>query len=254
MGISFDELKILADKKGFDLALLEKDYLLTELLYIIKDIKGIYFKGGTALNKILLCHKRLSEDLDFTLTRKLSEVEKDIKDRLKGTRFKKITHDKRVSHFVRLIAHYKLFHEEGTIFINLNARAKIRLKPQKTNIPHFYKGYIPEFKVKTLNIKELIAEKICAMVQRYAPRDYYDIYNIIKKKLPIDMKLVKQKFKDDNEEFDISRIFKRSYRIHNKWEIDLLPLTTTKPSFKEVMQTLTRFFKYKEHKEALKEK
>lgn len=66
------------------------------------------------------------------------------------------------------------------------------------------------------------------------------------------MKLVKQKFKDNNEEFDIGRIFKRGDKIYNKWESDLLPLTTTKPSFKEVMQTLTEFFKYKDHKERLK--
>ncbi|MFQ5621496.1 MAG: nucleotidyl transferase AbiEii/AbiGii toxin family protein [Candidatus Nanoarchaeia archaeon] len=114
--ITFEELKIIADEQGFNIALFEKDYLLTYLLYLIKDIKGIYFKGGTALHKIFLEHERLSEDLDFTLTRKLFDVEKEIKDVLKGTIFDKITHDKRVTHFVRLIAHYKLFHEEGTFY------------------------------------------------------------------------------------------------------------------------------------------
>ncbi|MBM3200127.1 hypothetical protein FJZ53_04250 [Candidatus Woesearchaeota archaeon] len=38
MGISLDELRIVADKKGFDLVLLEKDYLITELLYTIKGV------------------------------------------------------------------------------------------------------------------------------------------------------------------------------------------------------------------------
>ena len=45
-----------------------KDYYLTLILYLIKDVNGIYFKGGTALNKIFLNHARLSEDIDFTLT------------------------------------------------------------------------------------------------------------------------------------------------------------------------------------------
>lgn len=58
-------------------------------------------------------------------------MEKDIKNKLKGTIFTKITHDKRVDKFVRLIVHYRLFHEEGTIFIDLNERAKVLLKPQK---------------------------------------------------------------------------------------------------------------------------
>jgi len=75
MGITLDELKILSGEKNFNLALLEKDYLLTQLLYLLKDIKGIYFKGGTALNKIFLGYARLSEDLDFTLITKLRREE-----------------------------------------------------------------------------------------------------------------------------------------------------------------------------------
>ena len=90
-----------AGKTGFNIELLEKDYLLTYLLYLIKDVEGIYFKGGTALNKIFLKHARISEDLDFTLTGKLNVVEKNIKEKLKGSIFNKITHDKRVDKFVR---------------------------------------------------------------------------------------------------------------------------------------------------------
>lgn len=45
--------------------------------------------------------------------------------------FKKIGHDKRVDKFTRLIVHYKLFHEEGTVLIDLNKRAKLLLNPQK---------------------------------------------------------------------------------------------------------------------------
>ena len=56
VNISLDELKIIANKQKFNLILLEKDYLLTYLLYLIKEVKGIYFKGGTALNKIFLNH------------------------------------------------------------------------------------------------------------------------------------------------------------------------------------------------------
>lgn len=60
MDITLDELKIIADGQEFDIVLLEKDYLITYLLYLLKDIKNIYFKGGTALNKIFLNHERLS--------------------------------------------------------------------------------------------------------------------------------------------------------------------------------------------------
>ena len=245
MGITLDELKIIADKKKLNIIILEKDYLVTYLLYLIKDIKNIYFKGGTALNKIFLNHKRLSEDLDFTVTEDIPKIEEKIKNKLKGTIFNKISHDKRVDNFTRLVVHYKLFHENGVIYIDLNKRAKIYLKTEEHELKHFYKDYIPKFKVKTLNVKELIAEKITAIVLRYAPRDYYDFYNIVNKKLPIDMKLVKKKFKDNNEEYDINRILKRGDKIYNKWESDLLPLISTKVSFKKVIETLKRFFQYR---------
>jgi len=244
MEITFDELRIIADNKKLDIIMIEKDYLLTYLLYLLKDIEKIYFKGGTALNKIFLNHERLSEDLDFTVTGDIVKIEKEIKDKLKRTIFNKITHDKRVDDFVRLIVHYKLFHEKGTIFIDLNKRAKIYMNPEESEIRHFYPN-IPKFKVKTLDIKELIAEKIAAVVTRYAPRDYYDIYNIIKKKLPVDMNLVKKKFRDNKEKYDMERIFRRGNKVYSKWESDLLPLTSTKPDFKKVIETLAEFFKYR---------
>lgn len=122
MVITLDELRIIANKQKFDPILLEKDYLITYLLYFIRDVKGIYFKGGTALNKLFLNHQRLSEDIDFTLDRKLPNVEKEIKEKLKGTIFEKIEEGKKVGGFTRLIAHYRLFHEEGTIFIDLKQK------------------------------------------------------------------------------------------------------------------------------------
>lgn len=248
--IPLEELQVLAGERNLDIETIIKDYYLTYLLFLIKDIKGLYFKGGTALYKIFLNNLRLSEDLDFTVKGNLRKLEQQIRDIILSEKiFKEITHDKRLKHFIRLIIHYASpYGSKNHLIIDLNKKAKIYLKSEERELKHFYKNYIPKFKVKTLNIKELIAEKIAAVVQRYAPRDYYDIYNIINNKLPIDMKLVKQKFKDDNEEFDIGRIFKRSDKVYNKWERDLLPLTTTKPSFKEVMQILTKFFKYKESK------
>ena len=50
--ITLDELRILADEQGFNIVLSEKDYLVTYLLYLLKDVENIYFKGGTAINKI----------------------------------------------------------------------------------------------------------------------------------------------------------------------------------------------------------
>ena len=251
--ITKEELLEIAVIKGFDISLLEKDYLLTELLYLIKDVKGIYFKGGTALNKIFLNHKRLSEDLDFTLTRNLNDVEKEIKARLKGTIFNHITHDKRVEKFVRLIVHYKLFHEEGTIFIDLNERGKLLLKSEKQNLPHFYKGFIPKYEVTILARKEMFAEKMSATIGRNKPRDHYDLYNIINEKLPLDLNLVKKKCKQSDCEFNIVKMFNKAKKLHNKWDEDMVPLLSEEISFKKVMTTLSKHFNLKEEKQRKEE-
>ncbi|MFA5796570.1 MAG: nucleotidyl transferase AbiEii/AbiGii toxin family protein [Candidatus Woesearchaeota archaeon] len=68
----------LVGKTSFNETLLAKDYYITRILYLLKDIKGIYFKGGTALQKIFLNHSRISEDIDFTLKKSVSEIRKEI--------------------------------------------------------------------------------------------------------------------------------------------------------------------------------
>lgn len=84
----------------FNKVLLMKDYHITILLYLMKDIEGIYFKGGTALGKIVLNYHRMSEDIDFTLTKDLELVKKDIINAIeKSGFFDKITKDKDVHGF-----------------------------------------------------------------------------------------------------------------------------------------------------------
>jgi len=252
MDITLEELKIIAGEKGFNIELLEKDYLLTYLLYLIKDVEGIYFKGGTALNKIFLDYARLSEDLDFTLTRKLPDVEKSIKSKLKGTIFDKITHDKRVEKFVRLIVHYKLFHEEGTIFIDLNQKARLTEKSEKHKVPHFYKEFVPEFSVNTLSKDEMMAEKLAATIGRNKPRDHFDVYQILSKKIHLDHKLVEKKCKDSGNEFNIIKMFNKAKKLKNRWDEDMTQLVAKPVDFIVIMKALAKHFKLKEEKEKLK--
>lgn len=159
--IPLEELKTVAGERNLDIETIIKDYYLTHLLYLIKDVKGLYFKGGTALYKVSLNNLRLSEDIDFTVKGDLRVVERKIKEKVMSEKvFKEITHDKRTKHFIRLIVHYASpYGSKNHIIIDLNTKARIYLKAEEHELKHFYKDYIPEFNVKTLNIKELIAEK-----------------------------------------------------------------------------------------------
>ena len=250
--IKLDQLRIISGKEGFNIAMIEKDYLVTQLLYLIKDVKGIYFKGGTALNKIFLHHKRLSEDLDFSATRDIKEIENDIKKTLEGSFFTTITKGRELDGFTRLIVHYKLFHEDGTIFIDLNKKASIILKTELKEIEHFYPDNIPKFSIHCLNVEEMIAEKIRATSTRYKPRDYIDLYEIIKLKLPISLPLIEKKFDSIGEKFSPELIFMHTHKVFNSWNKDLAVIAKQKVEFKEVMSLIADYFKYKELKEIKK--
>ncbi len=253
--ITIDDLKDIAARQKFNELLLIKDYYLTQILYLIKDIKGIYFKGGTAFQKIFFNHIRLSEDIDLTITKDVQAVINEVDTALNNCGlFGKITKDKNVEGFTRLVANYKIGENTGSVFIDINGRAKLILNPEKFAIKHFYSGFIPEFEFYSLSKEEMIAEKVAAAIGRNMPRDHFDIYQIIKAKMPINLELVKKKCSDSKVEFDIIKMFNKAQKLKNRWDEDLVPLLREEIGFNEVIKTLADHFKLKEEKASKKSK
>ena len=252
--ISPREFADVASQHPFNNILLTKDYYVTIFLYLCKDIDGLYFKGGTALQKIFLDHRRLSEDIDYTVTAEMEAAKRMITKAIMASKLAiSITKDKDVEGFTRLVVHYKGFgDEEGTVFIDLNKRAKLLLKPERHEIKHFYAEHIPTFSVNTLARDEMFAEKVAATVGRNRPRDHYDVYTMLKAGLPINIELVKQKCRQSGVEFDVQRMFSKADKFKTRWDRDMIPLLAEEIPFPEVMKTLARHFKLKEAKEAKK--
>lgn len=249
------EFNVIASEHRFGRKLLVKDYYVTLILYLIRDVEGIYFKGGTAINKILLSHARLSEDIDFSLTREISEVKNEIASIIeKSGLFNGVTYDKNVTGFLRMIVKYKSDLGEDEVFIDLNKRARLLLKPELHQINHFYKPFIPEFSVKTLAKEELIAEKIRATITRNKPRDHFDVYKIIKAGMPINLELVKKKCEESGYEFSIIKMFNNAKKLKNRWDKDMEALLSEPITFQEVMVFLSKHFKLKEEKDRIKGK
>lgn len=234
--ITDDKLRNIAGRTGFNLVYLEKDYFLTLLMDLLKDVKGVYLKGGTALNKIFLEHTRLSEDLDFAADRPLADIKIDLKKLISGSKvFRRLDYDKSTQEFIRYRVSYRsYFGGESSILVDINRKASIHLKPEVHNLPNFY-GL--EFNVSTLNLKEIAAEKIRALITRNQPRDYFDAYYILSK-YKVDMNLVRKKTAEAGKVFDIDRVFKNASKIYSKWDSDLLPLTNKKLEFLECMKLL----------------
>lgn len=252
--ISKKELQDIAGRTGFNQMFIVKDYYITIILYLLKDVDGLYFKGGTALQKIFFNHSRLSEDIDYTVTKNVNLIKNSIEKILhKSGIFQKITKDKDVHDFLRLIVHYKdIFGNSGNVFIDLNKRAGLVLKPETHKVSHFYIGHIPTFSVNTLNIRELIAEKMTATIGRNKPRDHFDLYKIISNNIPIDLELVKKKCKSSGYDFNIIRMFNKANTLKNRWDKDISPLLAEEITFQEVMKILSKYFKYAEEKKKLK--
>jgi len=248
--ITKDRITEIASTKGFNSIVMTKDYYVTAILYLLKDLKGLYFEGGTALQKIFLDYARLSEDVDYTVTKDLDKIKKQVTDKLMSSGlFEKATEDKDVEGYTRIVLHYKnLENQQDTVFIDLNRRAKLLEKPEKQEIIHFYTEEIPRFSVNTLAKKELFAEKLSAAINRNKPRDHFDIYMITKKGYKIDQPLARKKCEQSGTEYDIVRMFKRANKLHKRWDEDILPLLAEDVSFKEVMTTLAKHFKLQEHR------
>lgn len=247
------EFNVINSEHPFQRALLVKDYYLTLILYLIKNVGGIYFKGGTAINKIFLNHTRLSEDLDFALTRNQKEVRAEIYEILKETSFvKEIKEGKDVEDFVRIIVKCSSELGESEIFIDLNEREKLFLPTEMHKVKHFYSPFIPEFSIKTVAKKEMIADKIAATIGRNKPRDHYDVYNLLKTGISINMNLVKKKCREAGDEFSIIKMFNKAKTLKNRWDKDMISLIAEPITFHEVIKFLAKHFKLKEEKSALK--
>jgi len=248
-----EEIGLIMGETGFQRDLIIKDFFITVILYLIRNVKGAYFKGGTAMQKTFLGYSRISEDIDFTIERDLKNVKKEIIGILnKSGYFGKISKDKEVTLFTRLVVPYNTKIGKGEIFIDLNEKAKLLESPELNNLNHLY-STIPEFSLLCLAKKEMIAEKISAAIGRNKPRDHYDIYQIIKHNLPIDMKLVKQKCESSGNDPSISRMFNKAKKLHKRWNEDMIPLIAEQVSFQEVIKTLAGYFHLKEEKDKLKD-
>ncbi len=185
----------------------DKDWVLGHFLsafYSIDEHKEkLVFKGGTALRKCYFPDYRFSEDLDFTsrttdykLTRKLMNKIIKIAEDNSGILFhlKEITEvkfeDKLTGYQARL-KYWGANHSKNqeppnperwttNMKVEITLFEKMIFEPELKKITHPYSDSLlkDSTEIFCYNLKEVIAEKIRALIQRSysAPRDYYDIY------------------------------------------------------------------------------
>lgn len=157
-------------------------HLFLAYLYKLSASDKLLFKGGTAL-RIIYGSPRFSEDLDFTgeniyryeiieelFINTLSEIEKQgIKIGLKEA--------KPTSGGYLGIIHYELYNFIEDMNFEISLRKGGVLAKEVTTV---ISDFSPPYTVYHLSGKDIVKGKMAALISRKKPRDYYDLYFLLR--------------------------------------------------------------------------
>lgn len=155
-------------------------HLFLSYFYQQKESAKIYFKGGTAL-RIIYQSPRFSEDLDFSSALKnvsvlekiivavLSEMEKEaVKTEIREAK-------KTSGGYLAII---DFFVENKIVPVQLEI--SFRDKKMKGETTVAASDFLPPYTLAQLALEQLVEEKIEALLSRQKPRDFYDLYFILR--------------------------------------------------------------------------
>lgn len=166
--------------------------LFLKYFYTLKETDQVYFKGGTAI-RLLLDSFRFSEDLDFTSLLEIKEMKRVVDRALKGVQKEVDVEFKRIDSPSRTFT--------GKIYQNIEEFSfplTVRLDFSMREEPQFVENSVletifpvsPYPRVSNLAPKEMLAEKVRAILSRESGRDLFDLWFLLSKKVELDWKLV----------------------------------------------------------------
>ncbi len=229
--ISLEELNEVKEKKKTNLYYEEKEYLQYIFLNAISQYhKNFIFKGGTCL-RICFGLERASEDLDFSTN-------------LYGIKLKKIIYQC-LKNFELLNIKYRIYSEkefegnfrieirfEGPLFIEKSSSTntlkidfnKGKVKKKVAKVVQRLFSDIPIFTIVVLDEEEILTEKIRALINRAEPKDMYDVWMLLGKKVKINRKLLFQKLREEKTKLSNLRFpSKKEYYLKLKNLINYVP-------------------------------
>ena len=207
----------------------EKHYIQSSILSILGE-ESLVFKGGTYLwffNNL----PRFSEDLDFTvfegspknLPKRISESMEllGIENKLKI-----VSNDERSLSF-RISAKGPMFTSDISlcyVYLDISKREKVLNKP--VSIQADFSAYnLPIKMILGMDLNEVAAEKIRAIITRKKARDVYDLYFLIKNKnVVFEKSFVNDKLKYYDLEFSKDDFINYLKEKGPYWKEELEPL------------------------------
>ena len=244
------ELLEKARERNLTLGMIEKDYVLGWLLFGLKDIKGLVFKGGTALSKIYFPDTwRLSEDLDFVyledfrnITESLERVFENIEEHSAISLRLKSQYSN--PDYLQLKIQYDAVLGRNWIKVDVTREAPIDNVP-RLPLKKIYSDY-PDFRIAVETIEEIAAQKIRSLVERRKCRDFFDAWQLMKMKLDMEKlsSLLKKKFSYKNLEFPgLEEFFPDDLQeiLASYWKRELGRLVQPVPEMEKTLSELKAF-------------
>lgn len=159
-------------------------HLFLSSFYKKKGSEKVLFRGGTAL-RFIYKSPRFSEDLDFSapavnkreIENMLIDVLLDLKNQNLECEIEeaKPTSGGYLANFFGIVDHKKV-----TIAIQISLRKKVKEECQTLSVTN---EYIPNYIANVLPLEELAGEKVQAALTRSKPRDFFDIYFLLREGL-----------------------------------------------------------------------
>jgi len=227
----------------------EKNYIQLLILKSVYSIcsRELVFKGGTALTFFYNLN-RFSEDLDFTLTKSfnfknlVSEVGKDLE--AFGVRNNIIILEDNPNSFsFRIGAEGPLFTKEIErcfVRVEISKREKLIKEVDIKELKPIYTDISP-FLVTVMNVEEILAEKVRALLYRVKSRDLYDVWFLLKNGTKFDIDLINKKLSYYERVFDKNEFITKISSLEKSWANELKPIIMGNlPEFSVVKNFVTK--------------
>lgn len=155
-------------------------HLFLSYFYSLPNSDTVCFKGGTAL-RLIYRSPRFSEDLDFdTGFTKKESVETLVLDTLENIQKEGINTEifeyKDTEGGYLAMIQFEIFDQKVPIKIDFSLREKDR-KGEVVNVGN---DFMYPYVITQLAVEQLSREKIQALLMRGKPRDFYDLYFLIR--------------------------------------------------------------------------
>jgi len=160
-------------------------HLFLSSLYKIKGSEKLLFKGGTAL-RIIYGSPRFSQVLDYSgsgfyqikeidtlFINALSEVERI------GPKIDILEAGKTSGGYLGILS-FRIYGFSGSINFEISLR---KAKKEKGSVITIVNDYLPSYFLIHLQEEAIVKEKINALLSREKPRDWYDLYFILRHSL-----------------------------------------------------------------------